>query len=309
MRRNRMFRCLVLVLLALLSACSTVPVQPQPGNDRSGLFAELAEVEKSFAAMSVQEGMRKAFIHYFADNGYNFDSREDPIRPRLDFPKLPPQTGSPRYQLDWFPVYTEVAAAGDMGFNTGPYRVLDNRGENPTSHGYFFSVWERQSDGNWRVTVDIGTGSTVPGAEQQRLTWTAPAPSGYIASVPVENSREIDVLRQHESTFADALADNGLAKGYRMYLHGEAHLHRDGIFPITVTRDIIHYLNVSQGTLSWRPTLVKVSTSGDLGYSWGKYSSGDPKARGHYCHVWKRNAKGEWKLVADIQYPVTPAPD
>lgn len=75
------------------------------------------------------------------DDGYNFDSREDPIKPRQDYPKLPQQPGKPRYQLDWFPVYTDIAEAGDMGFNTGPYTVLDTKGENPTSHGYFFSTW------------------------------------------------------------------------------------------------------------------------------------------------------------------------
>jgi ketosteroid isomerase-like protein len=302
-QRNGAFRLLLCISL-LLSACSTVTVR-----SRSDLLSELAEIERSFAAMSVEEGMRKAFIHYFADDGYNFDGREDPIKPRQDFPKQPAPEGQPRYQLDWFPVYTDMAAAGDMGLNTGPFVVVDLSGENPSSHGYFFSIWERQADGTWRVTVDIGTSSAVPNAEQKALSWTTPAPSGYTASLPVEHSREIDDLRKHEFAFVAAISDNGIAKGYGMYLHSEARLHRDGIFPVMGEGKIARYLSAIEGRLSWQPTLVKVSSSGDLGYSWGKYRANHTSMtspRGHYCHVWKRNSDGEWKLVADIQYPIAP---
>jgi ketosteroid isomerase-like protein len=285
-------------------------VMAEPGKERAGLLKELAETERSFAAMSVAEGMRRAFIRYFADDGYNFDSREEPIKPRQDFPKLPPQTGKPRYELDWFPIYTDVSVAGDLGLNTGPYVVRDSTGENPDSHGYFFSIWEKQTDGNWRVTVDIGSATEVPDARQKALLWATPGSSGYVASVPVDRDREIEALRKREAEFVEVIAQNGIAEGYRMYLARDARLHRNGIFPLTGTDDVGGYLSTVAGTLSWQPTLVKVSSSADLGYSWGKYRLGDGSAvnsHGHYCHVWKRSSEGEWKLVADILYPIEPS--
>ena len=282
-------------------------VMAEPDTKRAGLLKELAETERSFAAMSVAQGMRKAFVHYFADDGYNFDSREDPIKPRQEFPKLPPQTGKPRYELDWFPLYTDVSLAGDLGLNTGPYVVRDSTGENPDSHGYFFSIWEKQTDGKWRVTVDIGSATEEPDAKQKALIWATPGSSGYMASLPVDRGREIDALRKREVEFVKAIAQSGIDEGYRRYLSTDARLHRNGIFPLTGTDDIGGYLSRVAGTLSWQATLVKVSSSADLGYSWGKYRLAGGSAansHGHYCHVWKRNSEGEWKLVADIQYPI-----
>ena len=59
-------------------------------------------------------------------------------------------------------------------------------------------------------------------------------------------------------------------------------------------------------TLSWRPTTVEVSSSGDLGYAVGAYelSVKDPQGnpvtdKGKYITVWKKQPDGQWKAVAD----------
>ena len=60
-------------------------------------------------------------------------------------------------------------------------------------------------------------------------------------------------------------------------------------------------------SLSWKPVQVEVALSGDLGYSRGTYelTMNDPKGkpmtdRGKYVVVWKKQADGSWKAVADI---------
>ena len=68
----------------------------------------------------------------------------------------------------------------------------------------------------------------------------------------------------------------------------------------------------------WKATKVDVATSGDFGYVTGTYemnetdATGKPKTdKGKYLEVWKKQADGTWKCVADMfssDLPVSPAP-
>jgi ketosteroid isomerase-like protein len=61
-------------------------------------------------------------------------------------------------------------------------------------------------------------------------------------------------------------------------------------------------------TLTWEPAFVDVSASGDLGYTWGRYTLNIPIAklgaaplirRGTYVTIWRRQHGGAWKAVLD----------
>src|SRR6266550_762675 len=60
-------------------------------------------------------------------------------------------------------------------------------------------------------------------------------------------------------------------------------------------------------TISWQPDKVEVARSGDLGYSRGTYelgmndAAGNPtRDRGKYLTVWRKQADGTWKSIADM---------
>ena len=60
-------------------------------------------------------------------------------------------------------------------------------------------------------------------------------------------------------------------------------------------------------TLTWKPEVVDVAASGDLGYTSGPYElrlpgkdGGAPVIHtGRYMTVWKRQSDGQWKFVID----------
>ena len=59
--------------------------------------------------------------------------------------------------------------------------------------------------------------------------------------------------------------------------------------------------------ISWKTTKVEVAKSGDIGYTTGTYeltmndATGKPVPdHGKYVEVWKKQADGKWKVVADI---------
>ena len=58
--------------------------------------------------------------------------------------------------------------------------------------------------------------------------------------------------------------------------------------------------------LEWAPDFADVSTSGDLGYTYGKYTFTSTDSIGHttqssgiFHTVWKRQSDGKWKFVWD----------
>jgi ketosteroid isomerase-like protein len=70
----------------------------------------------------------------------------------------------------------------------------------------------------------------------------------------------------------------------------------------------------AEARLVWKPYAADVSRSGDIGYTLGTYEYRAPSPDGKmvtrygkYCTVWKKQADGSWKWVADIGN-TSPAP-
>jgi len=68
-------------------------------------------------------------------------------------------------------------------------------------------------------------------------------------------------------------------------------------------------------SIHWTATKTEAARSGELGYSMGTYqlSYTDPKGKpvndhGKYATVWRKQADGSWKVVADIFNSDLPAP-
>ena len=134
-----------LLLIALVSVAAA----------QSKDLLDLAATERAFAAETVKVGFRDGFMKYFADDGIGFGPH--PERTREQLQKSPPSTGPRKVIFNWTPIFGDISAAGDLGYTTGP--VLYTSATEPTKvlrHAMYFSVWQKQSDGTWRVVVDLG---------------------------------------------------------------------------------------------------------------------------------------------------------
>src|SRR5258706_2448788 len=129
--------------------------------------ASLAAAETAFAAHSVREDMRAAFLANFADDGVFVRSGWTLSNAYLATQPAPPIV------LDWRPVYTEVARSGELGLSTGPWRITTRpKREAPPSFGQFVSVWRRRPGGPWQVAVDLGIGHPQSALWQAKLDTT-----------------------------------------------------------------------------------------------------------------------------------------
>ena len=72
----------------------------------------------------------------------------------------------PEYSLRWKAEIAEVGGAADLGYTIGPYHMefQDPEGNPVVIDGKFMTVWKKQSDGAWKIAVDMFNTDGVPPA-------------------------------------------------------------------------------------------------------------------------------------------------
>ena len=260
---------------------------------------ELFDAERAFVRVAAEKGFRDSFYEYFADDGIAFNPH--PFRVRVALagqPSTPAPMGA-----DWAPVYGDVAAAGDLGWNTGPL-VFAGRDGKPDRHGMFFSVWKRQRDGSFKVVLDIGSdtpAAVVPIDEPPHSSWRA----GLGRPDGVDVAAEKSGLLAAEGAFLSTSTAESLGRAYASRLADDARVHRPGAMPV-VGRVALNEWAIAQAASYRGEALVAdVARSGELGYTWGSYERiGETPDAGYFARVWKKDERNEWRIVMDTVSPV-----
>jgi ketosteroid isomerase-like protein len=290
---------LTLVALASIVICQGWKLPPD--------LNSLVEAERAFARRSVEKGVRASFTEFFADDGLNF--RPAPVNVKEDYRSRPAPPGPQPFTLDWKPIFADISQAGDLGYTTGPIVITDQRPDRkPTSYSYYFSVWKKQSDGNWKVKLDFGTRTPDSVDVTRDISFKAGPSSGWRLGKTIPNlERERAGLLRLEQELSKVSMSKGIAEAYRHYLMDHARLHRDNLVPVVNKDAILSFLTGKGSSSFWfEPIDAGISSSADLGYTYGKYERVDqatPKVileKGYFLHVWKRDSVGKWRIVADI---------
>jgi len=110
-----------------------------------------------------------------------------------------------------------------------------------------------------------------------------------------------------DKAFAERSAKDGPKAAFLAYISTDGKLLSDTRAGADAVNTLFKQLPPT-ATLSWEPSFVDVSSSGDLGYTWGRYVLNVPNAkpgqppyekRGTYVTIWKRQPGGGWKVVLD----------
>ena len=123
------------------------------------------------------------------------------------------------------------------------------------------------------------------------------------------NPEEIEKWKQEilqvEKDFSEMSQKKGIHDAFMYYAADDAVLKRDSL--IIGKEHIDNHLKSSTSrNLSWTPSFVDVSSSGDLGYTYGTYTftykdslGKSQQDIGLFHTVWKRQDNGLWKFVYD----------
>jgi ketosteroid isomerase-like protein len=126
----------------------------------------------------------------------------------------------------------------------------------------------------------------------------------------------VETLIHLEAEFMKAAAEKG-SKGYLSYYADDAVELPNGAPAIEGKVNIapgMNFLDDPNNRLTWTPTGGNVSSSGDLGYTYGTFEfrsndkDGKPRVEhGKYTSIWKLQKDGSWKVVLDMGN-ASPAP-
>jgi ketosteroid isomerase-like protein len=123
-------------------------------------------------------------------------------------------------------------------------------------------------------------------------------------------------LMQTDAEFSRAAQTRGVGEAFAAYAAENATMMPVGESPAVGRAAIRKEFEglPAEATLTWKPFAADVAGSGDLGYTLGDYEYRAPGPDGKmathygkYCTVWKKQADGRWKWVADIGN-ASPAP-
>lgn len=111
-----------------------------------------------------------------------------------------------------------------------------------------------------------------------------------------------------EKAFNDMAATRGVKAAFLHFADSSAVLNRHGqlVKGKQAISDYFDTWNYSKVSLTWHPDFVDVSKSGDLAYTYGKYTFEAIRQDGQsltdsgiFHTVWRKQADGQWKYVYD----------
>lgn len=122
-------------------------------------------------------------------------------------------------------------------------------------------------------------------------------------------SAEKEFMKKADIAFSELSRQKGMKAAFLEYIDPAGVLLRPGYNPIVGrdARDYLHAINDSPFTLTWEPSTAEISSSGDLGFTYGIYTlqTKDTTMGGTYVSIWKKQADGRWKFVLDTGNPGT----
>lgn len=245
---------------------------------------QMIAAERSFAVDVQRMGIASAFRAYASPDGILM--RPDPA-PALEV--LQKTIDTPGVRLEWQPVIAAMARSGDLGFTTGPYRLLHG---DIVMNGDTLTVWERGPDGRWGWFLDHGL---LPNR----------------ASAPADLPTEVTILRQGQPgrrrrpsdvIDADAALNAAIVTGGAVVIPDR--LADDGFLLRQQRGRLSKAEALGAGSDDWRASAgqtfgIRASHADDLAATYGRLTSDNPKSTRNYVRIWRREATG-WQLLIDL---------
>ena len=265
---------------------------------------EMVQTEQAFSRMAAEKNTRDAFMAFIADDGLLF--RPGAVNGKKWMLEHPVPPSDKRPLLAWQPSFAGMAAAGDLGFTTGPWELKEDvKDEKPAGYGHFVTLWKKQPDNSWKFVVDLGVSHPQSGGPQ--TLWQPQDQKSSAKFSPVDVNTERATLLDRDRAFAQTSLKDGLSTVLFVYASRDVRLYRNGSLPYIGVGAAANALQSEKRRVSWTPLGGDVSRSGDLGYTHGTYEIADTAAakeaeRGSYVRIWKKENRA-WRVVLDVANP------
>ncbi|MCJ9429061.1 YybH family protein [Kordiimonas marina] len=123
---------------------------------------EIILVDRAFAEMAADKGVKAAFSYYLAADAVKLDGGAFAVQGHdaimKGFEGLPKD-----FKLTWWPKDGMVAESEDLAYTWGRYEVsyTAKDGTSKTGYGKYTTVWAKRGD-DWKAILDTGNPSPGP---------------------------------------------------------------------------------------------------------------------------------------------------
>lgn len=236
----------------------------------------LINAEKSFAAYSVAQGTKHAFLKFADSTAVVFENGKavnaiETWNKRENRPAI----------LNWRPQYAAISKSGDLGFTMGPWTFQQTLHDTIVARGHYTTVWHLTNNGEWKFLADLGAGNSPVNGDTALVILKA---KGKIKSGSLSN------MLAAERNFI-GLKDRKQA--YDKFLSTTAVLNRNGKLPQYASWDapslpaLTEYIVIGSG----------IASSGDFGYVYGTTVINGKTD--NYLRIWWQE-NGKWKIGAEV---------
>lgn len=250
---------------------------------------ELMEADWALARATELVGMTRAFLPALAENAVYLHPGAPLLRGRTKIREFL-QTAAPLAGLTWVPAYADVSADGMFGYTYGWTRFGDNQGK-------YLACWRKSREGDWRIFAYVRT-TPVPMADPG----VDPEPLDLQPSPAVRGPADQHELLTADSMFAALSVRSGAKAAFLDFSANDAMTFGSGGGAFNNGHEAIAagFNTFPAGAvLAWTPVFAEVAESGDLGCTAGEATIAVRHYFSKYLTVWKRQANGSWKFVAD----------
>lgn len=146
---------LLIFLLVGLAACNSSEERQKEARK------EILSTDRAFSAMSADNGMHEAFLHYAASDLVKLQEGQFPVIGKEALQNAFAGVADTMFRLTWTPVKADVSRSCDLGYTFGNYELYDFR-HGEIRHGNYITVWRKEKDGTWRWVLDGGNSTPRP---------------------------------------------------------------------------------------------------------------------------------------------------
>ena len=187
----------------------------------------------------------------------------------------------------WTPAFADVSADGRFGYSYGWTRMEGARGK-------YLACWKKVASG-WRLAAFAQT-RPIPVPDS-----VVPTPPTGELSAQVRGRADAGEVRRADSAFAALSVTSGAKQAFLTYAADNAISFGGGVQMNDGREAIGAAFNdfPAGAVLEWSPVAASIASSGDLGCTVGEAKISSLNHYSKYLTIWRRQADGSWKFVAD----------
>ena len=258
---------------------------------------EIIRAELSFAKTAAQKGISAAFLAFLDQEGLVVNGNNI-VNGRKLYAAVPADTNE---LLTWYPQYARINQDGDFGFTSGPYLYYSKKGSPPVASGYYFSIWQKDKSGSYKVKFDGGVNhSEVKETQVKSIKNVISETHQYVNKALNVAPAEKIVMKFETDVKNDILGQ------YKKHLSTKCLILRPNEKFYTSSKEYLKsQQEIVQKKFSTIPLIAGYDQRHKMFYSCGNLALTEASATkqaycGYYVRVWQQEKEG-WKIVADVQ--------